>query len=488
MCYKKKKYSRLEDMSEQEWNQLVSRVNSCPWRQTFHIQPISGLLNDPNGFSFYNGEYHLFYQWHPLGPSHGLKYWYHTKSNDLVNWENVGIGLEPGDYFDSHGAYSGSAIEHNQNLYLFYTGNTRDENLVRHPYQCLAVMNLNGDISKFEKPIIEEVPKGYTEHFRDPKVWKEAGRFYAVIGAQRTDETGCTVLYSSVDLIEWMFEGEIKTKLDNFGYMWECPDYFELQNNGVLLFSPQGLKASGENYRNIYQSGYLIGEKLDLQQKVFNHGSFIELDKGFDFYAAQTMEDPNGRRILIGWMGLPEINYPTDENGWAHCLTIPREISIHGGKLKQSPILELKSLRKTEFNAADSICNETKRYDGFSGVAYELVCEFENGSAAEFGIEFRANSDEKTIIKYDAVQRKVILDRTLSGKEFGLDYGTTRAFDIYLEKIKFHLFVDSSSVEIFVNEGVEVFTSRIFPSENSIDIRFFAMDGEASFKAVKWDY
>jgi beta-fructofuranosidase len=486
--HKEKKYRRIEDVSQEEIGVLISRVNSCPWRQTFHVQPISGLLNDPNGFSFYNGEFHLFYQWHPLGPIHGLKYWYHTKSKDLVHWENVGIGLKPDAYFDSHGVYSGSAIEYNRKLYLFYTGNTRDKNLVRHPYQCLAVLDQHGIISKLEKPVIDKVPKGYTEHFRDPKVWKEGERFYAIIGAQRTDETGCNVLYSSPNLLEWIFEGEITTQLGHFGYMWECPDYFELENQGVMIFSPQGLKSKGDCYRNIYQSGYVMGEKLNLQQKILQHGNFNELDRGFDFYAPQTMEDPNGRRILVGWMGLPEIEYPTDLNGWAHCVTVPRELSIRNGKLIQLPIRELQSLRKSEFKVADNILNEVKMYDGFSGVTYELICEFEHTNASEFGIEFRANEEEKTVIKYDAVQRKVKLDRTLSGKKVGVEYGTKRNCQIRAEKIKFHLFVDTSSVEIFVNDGEEVFTSRIFPSQNSRDIRFFAKNGRAAFKAVKWDY
>lgn len=482
------KYRRIEEVSQEDFNVLTSKVNSCPWRQTFHVQPISGLLNDPNGFSFYNGEYHLFYQWHPLGPYHGLKYWYHVKSKNLVDWENIGIGLKPDDYYDSHGTYSGSAIEHNEKLYLFYTGNTRDKNLIRHPYQCIAVMNEDGKITKFENPVITNVPEGYTEHFRDPKVWKEGNRFYAVIGAQRTDKTGCIVLYSSLDLMKWNFEGELKTQLSEFGYMWECPDYIEIENQGILLFSPQGLKPNGNHYRNIYQSGYVIGDKLDLQKNELIHGSFVELDRGFDFYAPQTMLDPKGRRILSGWMGLPDIEYPTDQHGWAHCLTIPRELSLSNGKLIQKPVHELQSLRKREFKIEGTVFNEVKMYDGFSGVTYELICEFESGDASEFGIEFRASEDEKTIIKYDTFQREIILDRTLSGKKVGEEYGEQRKCKINSHKFKFHLFVDSSSVEIFVNEGEEVFTSRIFPNVNSKDIRFYAIGGYSTFKAIKWDF
>lgn len=482
------RYRRVTEVSQEELSLLRAKVNSCPWRQTFHIQPITGLLNDPNGFAYYNGEYHLFYQWFPLGPVHGLKYWYHVKSNDLVHWENVGIGLEPDTYFDRHGTYSGSAIEHKGNLYLLYTGNTRDENWVRQTYQCMAVMDRNGLISKMDKPVIPEVPEGYTDHLRDPKVWKEGNLFYAVIGAQRTDQTGCVVLYSSPDLENWTFEGEIETKFKRFGYMWECPDYFELQNQGVLIFSPQGLTPEGDKYQNIYQSGYVIGDKLDIKQRRLWHGDFIELDRGFDFYAAQTMVDPNGRRILVGWMGLPEMEYPTDQNGWAHCLTLPRELSIREGKLVQQPIKELQTLRKQMHEVSDTVGDEKKVYDGFTGTTYELICQFENIDAAEFGLEFRANEEEKTVITYDAVHKKVIFDRTLSGEAVGVSYGTTRKCDIYAEKIKFHMFVDTSSVEIFINDGEEVFTGRIFPSPDSREIRFFATEGRAAFTAVKWDY
>lgn len=266
------RYRRLEDVSDETIETILNKVNSCQWRQTYHIQPPTGLLNDPNGFSYFNGEYHLFYQWFPLGPVHGLKYWYHTKSKDLVDWENVGVAIKPDSYFDSHGAYSGSAIEHQDRLYLMYTGNTRNEQWERHPYQAMAIMNKQGEINKLESPVIADVPEGYTDHFRDPKVWKSKDMFYSVIGAQRTNKTGCTLIYQSKNLTDWDFVGEMQTKLGQFGYMWECPDYFQLEGNGIFVFSPQGLEPEGDHYQNIYQSGYLIGKELDLDTLSFSHG------------------------------------------------------------------------------------------------------------------------------------------------------------------------------------------------------------------------
>lgn len=484
---RKQRYRRIEEATKEELNALKEKVNKSIWRQKFHIQPVTGLLNDPNGFSYFNGEYHLFYQWFPLGPVHGLKYWYHTKSKDLVNWQNVGIGIKPNDYFDSHGAYSGSAICHDGKLHLMYTGNTRDENWVRHPYQCLAVMNENGRIEKLQEPVIKEVPKGYTDHYRDPKVWKENDTFYAVIGAQRENKTGCIVLYSSPDLKNWTFEGEVQTNLKEFGFMWECPDYFELDGKGVLIFSPQGLEPKGDQFQNIYQSGYLLGNTLDLKTKVFEHGEFVELDRGFDFYAPQTTIDHKGRRLLVGWMGLPEIEYPTDKDGWAHCLTLPRELTVQNGKLIQCPVKELEALRQDSVNVKDILDDEKKMYEGFNGTTYELICEFTNMEADEVGIEFRSCNDEKTVISYNRKEQKVTLDRTHSGEVPAKEYGTTRTCRVEGDTLKLHLFVDTSSVEIFINDGVEVFTSRIFPRLESTDIRFFARNGKVTLDTTKYN-
>lgn len=484
---RKQRYRRIEEATKEELNALKEKVNKSIWRQKFHIQPVTGLLNDPNGFSYFNGEYHLFYQWFPLGPVHGLKYWYHTKSKDLVNWQNVGIGIKPNDYFDSHGVYSGSAICHDGKLHLMYTGNTRDENWVRHPYQCLAVMNENGRIEKLQEPVIKEVPKGYTDHYRDPKVWKENDTFYAVIGAQRENKTGCIVLYSSPDLKNWTFEGEVQTNLKEFGFMWECPDYFELDGKGVLIFSPQGLEPKGDQFQNIYQSGYLLGNTLDLKTKVFEHGEFVELDRGFDFYAPQTTIDHKGRRLLVGWMGLPEIEYPTDKDGWAHCLTLPRELTVQNGKLIQCPVKELEALRQDSVNVKDILDDEKKMYEGFNGTTYELICEFTNMEADEVGIEFRSCNDEKTVISYNRKEQKVTLDRTHSGEVPAKEYGTTRKCSVEGDTLKLHLFVDTSSVEIFINDGVEVFTSRIFPRPESTDIRFFARNGKVTLDTTKYN-
>lgn len=331
-----RRYKKYEDYSKDEINKIEQQVKQSVFRQSFHIQPKSGLLNDPNGFCFFNGEYHLFYQWFPMGPVHGIKYWYHLSSVDLVSWKDCGVAIAPDTVYDSHGVFSGSAIAVDNELMIMYTGNVRTKNWQRIPYQLIAKMNQENQLTKVEQPVIEDSPDGYTDHFRDPKIWKQGDMYYAVIGAQRVDETGACVLYSSKSGSEWKYTAEIQTKLATFGFMWECPDYFELDNKGILLFSPQGINAQGDLYNNKYQTGYLVGKPLDVNNGIFDHDKFVELDAGFDFYATQTTTTPDGRRLLIAWMGLPEITYPSDKDNWAHCLTIPREIEVDNHRLLQN--------------------------------------------------------------------------------------------------------------------------------------------------------
>ncbi|MFH0325818.1 glycoside hydrolase family 32 protein [Clostridium perfringens] len=482
---RKQRYRKIEDISKDAYEVLEKKVYNCKYRQKFHIQPKTGLLNDPNGFSFYNGEYHLFYQWFPLGPVHGLKYWYHVSSKDLVNWEDKGIGIKPTKYFESHGAFSGSGIVNNDELYLFYTGNTRDENWIRHPYQCLAIMNKQGEIRKLDNPIICK-PEGYKEHFRDPKVLKYNGKYYCLIGAQDKNNLGTIVYYESEDLLNWKFKKELYTRFKGNGFMWECPDYFELKDKGILILSVQGLEANRDRFKNGDNSGYLVGNKINFEDGIFNHGDFEELDRGFDFYAPQTMEDENGRRILIGWCGLPGVDCVTEESGWAHNMTLPRVITIKNNKLYQAPLKELEILRKNERSINTTLNNEEKEFEGFNGDTYELICNFKNITGRYVGLKFRKGIGQETIFYYDLKEKKVVLNREKSGQPTVLEFGTVRRCNMNGKELKFQMFVDISMVEIFINHGQEVFTARIYPDKESTGISFFS-DKSSELEAKIWD-
>lgn len=478
------RYKKLSEITEAEFETLQLKTDQSPWRQAFHIQPISGLLNDPNGFCYYNGEYHLFYQWFPLGPVHGLKHWYHTTSTDLATFQNKGIAVTPDTKWDSHGAYSGSGIVVNGQFYIVYTGNHRTEAWDRVPYQVIAQIENGEAINK--TMIIDGPHEGYTDHYRDPKVWFENGLYYMVLGAQRTNETGTIVVYTSTDFKEWTFKGELNTTYDDFGYMWECPDVFSLNNQDVVLFCPQGLDPVDGKYQNIYQSGYLIGH-IDKSTLEMTHGEFHELDHGFDFYAPQTTLDKDGNRILVGWMGLPDTDYPTDEYGWAHCLTLPRVLTIEEGKLRQRPVPSLQKLRRNEETALGYATRKNVKLHPYEGKAYELLVDILENEAPEFYLELKVSRKESTLLTYNKAERRLTLERFDSGRVSQEVVGTSRSIVLEKDLSQLQIFVDHSSIEIFINDGEAVMTTRIFASEDATGIRTSTANGQVYLKFTKYD-
>lgn len=485
---REERYRRIEDVDSLTLKQLKQQVDTSIYRQTYHIQPETGLLNDPNGLIYYNHKYYVSHQWFPLGATHGLKYWFNYTSDDLVNFEPQGAIIKPDTSFDSHGVYSGSAFEHNGQLYYMYTGNHRDEEWNRYASQMIAKVQEDGSISKMAYPVIPQQPSGYTSHFRDPKVFEHKGEFYAIIGAQTNDNYGRVLLYKTINkqLDDWIFVGELQTELKEFGFMWECPDYFKLDKKDVLLFCPQGIEPENEQFRNIYQSGYLIGS-LDFDTLTFNHEDFIELDHGFDFYAPQTFLDQHGKRILIGWMGLPEINYPTDREGWAHCLTIPRELTIEDGKLRQRPFEGLKKLRTNKETALGYANKFNRQLQPYEGKQFELIIDILDNEASEIYFELRASKNNTTLIKYNSTTQKLTLDRTESGllPDNVSDYTRSTYLDTPLTQLQ--IFVDTSSIEIFCNDGERVLTSRIFPEESATGIKTSTESGQVYLQFTKYE-
>ncbi|MED1601561.1 sucrose-6-phosphate hydrolase [Alkalihalophilus marmarensis] len=460
---------QLREAAYQEVETHKSLVESDRFRLGYHLMPPVGLLNDPNGFIQYKGVYHLFYQWNPFKTEHGAKFWGHYTSRDLVNWEHHEIALAPSDWFDKNGCYSGSAIEHNGKMYLFYTGNVKDEDNNRESYQVLVESEDGFTFDK--KGVVVELPEGYTAHFRDPKVWKRDDYFYMVVGAQSEDLTGKAALLRSSDLYKWEHLGAIAGahvgSLKDFGYMWECPDLFELDGEEVLILSPQGLEPEGMLYQNIYQAGYFIG-KMDYENVRFDHGEFVEMDRGFEFYAPQTTEDDQGRRLLFGWLGLPEEreeDHPTIEYKWIHAMTLPRELRVKDGKLYQLPVEELKKLRHGEVIYQNVVLNEEEQaFAGVDGERLEYELTFNESPAGEVTIQMRNHAT----ITYSPEKERL----TLSRISF-VDDKTIEERHCEISELKnLRVFLDSSSIEMFVNGGAEVFTARIYPDENEKNITF----------------
>ena len=452
------------------------------WKLNYHIEAPFGLLNDPNGLAYFNGEYYIFYQWNPFGCQHKSKHWALTKTKDFIKYTIPKAVLEPVDWYDKDGCYSGSALEVNGKLEVIYTGNVKDENNNRSSYQCRLSIDKKGNINKIG-PIVDTIPKGYTADFRDPKVFENNGEYYFIIGVKNEESLGRVLLYKSADFNEWNLLGEIKTSYNDFGYMWECPNLFKLEGMDILLFSPQGLEKEEFKYQNIYQSGYILGA-LDYSNLEFNHNKFTEIDLGTDFYAPQVFKDLKGRTIMYGWMGLPEEEdfQPTNELGWVYSLTMPRELTLKDGILYQRPIYEMKDLRVDEIEEDNNITTNMWTCNNIKTNSYELILDIDNLNSDFLELRFAEGNDDYSLLKFDFRKNIGILDNTnrANGPK------QIRKFRLKNEtKYKINMFVDNSSAEIFLQEGREVLSTRIYPNEGSTGLSIKAINGDFKINELK---
>ena len=227
-------------------------------RPAFHLSARTGWMNDPNGFSFYHGKYHMFYQYHPYDSHWGPMYWGHAVSEDLLHWEYLPAALAPDKPYDKDGCFSGSAIALADGCQLLmYTGvekkEQEDGRIYEFQTQCLATGD-GLDYKKYkDNPVIDEkdLPEGFSRHdFRDPKLWKkEDGTYACVIGNRSADGSGQILLFTSSDGFSWKYEKVLVENKNRYGKMWECPDFFFLDGQWVLITSPQDMLPSDFEYQ-----------------------------------------------------------------------------------------------------------------------------------------------------------------------------------------------------------------------------------------------
>lgn len=461
---------------------FYKRKRKNNWRLNYHLEAPFGLINDPNGLAQYKGEYHIFFQWNPFGCEHRFKHWGLFKTKYFINYTYPKAVLYPNNRFDKNGVYSGSGYALEDRVELLYTGNVKNKYGKREAYQCRAVCYENGSVEK-KGVVIPKVPKGYTSSFRDPKIFERDGKYYFIIGAQTKDLKGRVLLYSSCDFEKWSYEGEIKTSYDNFGYMWECPNLINIDGNDILIFSPQGLEREEFRYQNIYQAGYIVG-KLNFDTLEFVHGEFEELDFGTDFYAPQSFKDDSEREIIFGWMGLPEEEkyHPTGSKGWVHCLTMPRELKLKDNKIYQMPLNEMKNLRKDKTEDLENTEILFWKSERIKENSYELVLEAEKYKSSEFEIRMAISEIEYSSLKIDFENNHGIFDNSEMAK--GLK--SIRKFKLkdVNAKVKVHMFMDKSAVEIFINDGEVVLSSRIYPKEGSVGLEIISNGGEVKINKL----
>lgn len=467
-------------------------------RPAFHLTPWSGWMNDPNGFCQYQGQYHLFYQYNPYAAHWDRMHWGHAVSTDLLHWEYLPAALAPDGENDGAGCFSGSAVPLDDGrLLLMYTAvEERIENGEKRIYQTqnLAV----GDGLNFEKysgnPVLDsrDLPEGSSkEDFRDPKMLRLSdGSLACVIGSRPSDGSGQILFYTSEEGFHWNFKAVLDQNRNRFGKMWECPDFFQLDGRWVLLTSPQDMQQAGAEYHPGNGTTCFIG---DFDEKT---GKFTEvcdqaIDYGIDFYAPQTLETPDGRRIMIGWMqNWDTCNLHTESIPWFGQMSIPRELHLKDGILYQTPIRELEALRTDEVVYEDLVLDsEERELEGVSGRMVDLTVEVEAADPEalyrRFAIRFAKNDDFYTEVRFRRKESTVKIDRMYSGSRRAIIHQRKAAVSHEDGKLKLRIILDRFSAEVFIGDGEKVMSTTL-ETDLSADRIAFLADGAVKLRVTKY--
>lgn len=468
-------------------------------RPAFHLSTRVGWLNDPNGFAYYNGEYHLFYQYHPYNSHWGPMHWGHVVSSDLLHWRYLPAALAPDTDYDRDGCFSGSAVSLDDGRQmLMYTGvvkETQPDGSAREVQrQCIAI----GDGIDYEKyagnPVLDEndLPEGGSRFdFRDPRIWRAPdGTFRCVAGNCTPDKDGRILLFSSEDGLKWKFEKTLISNNGRFGRMWECPDFFELDGKQVLLISPQDMLPQGFEYHNGNGTVCIIGS-YDKETDTFTEEKNQAIDYGIDFYAPQTVVTPDGRRIMIGWMqNWDTCNLHSPERSWFGQMSLPRELSVKNGRLIQKPVRELEQMRTNKVSYENVEVSDVIRLDGMKGRRIDMELTLRPAEGEElyrkFAVRFAQNDTCHTAVSFRPHESILKVDRKFSGSRRAIIHQRRSLVNSENGRITMRIILDNFSVEIFVNNGEHVLSATLYTDLSADGILFYS-DGKAVIDVVKYD-
>lgn len=472
-----------------------NRPLADPERPAFHLTAPIGWMNDPNGFSVYRGEYHLFFQYHPYSTDWGPMHWGHVKTRDFIHWQYLPAALAPDMDYDWDGCFSGSAIElPDGRQLLIYTGvrNHAEGFPRRTQTQCVAIGN-GVDYEKLpSNPVLTErdIPGGGNiQDFRDPKIWREAdGQYYMVVGNRAADDSGQVLLYRSADAVQWDYVGVVDACRNEYGKMWECPDFFSLNGKQALIVSPMEMLPSGQEFHPGFGTLCLIG---NYENGAFRRQYAQAVDYGLDFYAPQTLALPDGRRIMIAWMqnwASAFIKKPTQWKCFGS-MTFPRELDIRDGRLIQNPAREIESIRgeKTEYQG-EVISGETT-LPGIQGRILDLTVHIrpaDNNGYRWFQLSIAADEKRITTIRYLPEENIVRVDRSRCG--FPYDIVNTREFAVRWRdgELTMRVLMDRNSAELFLNNGEQTATFLIYTPQEADGIHFHS-SGRVLMDVKKFD-
>ncbi len=469
----------LERVREYEREQAMKL--SAAGRPLFHLTPLVGWMNDPNGFCYYKGQYHLFYQYHPFSRQWGPMHWGHAVSGDLLHWTYMPCALAPDTAADAGGCFSGSAVEMpDGRLMLVYTG-VQPAGTFRQETQaqCVAI----GDGKDFEKAVLNPVvrhahlPEGYSAFdFRDPKVWRSGEGYRMAVANRHAEKQGAVLLMESPDGLDWRFVTELDASRGEYGRMWECPDFFPLDGRQVLIVSPQEMHAR-EEFHAGYGTVCILGS-WDEKDCRFERTDIQPVDYGLNFYAPQTALAPDGRRIMIGWMD----NWETCKEAprrhpWYAQMSAPREVFMRRGRLCQRPVREIETLwQDTVLHDGVTVSEETV-LPGVQGRLMDMTVTLRpaGSSCRRFILHVARNAEHYIEIRCDLARGELVFDRSRGGSHRDIAHTHHVTAEVENGELTLRLLMDRESVELFINGGERVVTSLI-PTPMEADQITFAAD------------
>lgn len=471
------------------------------YRPQVHFSPPFGWMNDPNGMVFFEGEYHLFYQYYPDSTVWGPMHWGHAISTDLMHWENLPIALYP----DSLGfIFSGSAVVDINNtsgfgkegkpamVAIFTLHDMEGQKTGKKDIesQGIAYSTDKGRTwMKYENNPVIKSPG--TPDFRDPKVsWYAAEKKWIMTLAVGDHIS----FFSSPNLKDWKFESDFGKETGAHGGVWECPDLFQLPVNGkadqkkwVLIVN---INPGGPNGGSATQ--YFVGEFDGI--KFTNESTEIQwADQGKDNYATVTFSNipvTDGRCISIGWMSNWQYAQLVPTGVWRSAMTMPRELKLISENnkyiLTSEIVKEIQVLRERKTELKSEVVKDKLELDHqFSQplLPIELDLKFtlpEADPSTDFGLELYNSKGENVLIGYNKTKGEFYVNRTKAGNsDFSKDFSGMHVspFALNSSSVDLHLVIDASSVEVFAMNGKVVMTEIFFPTEDFKDIRFFSKNG-----------
>lgn len=451
--------SQLLQKARQYEEEQEKEVNCRP---SYHLTPRIGWMNDPNGFCYFDGKYHLFYQYYPYDTNWGPMHWGHAVSDDLCTWDYMPCALAPDEEYDPSGCFSGTAIDLlNGKMLLLYTGVKGNQR------QCIAI----GDGIDFEKsesnPVIKgrHLPDGCSrKDFRDPKIWKEEDMFYCIAVNEAEDKLGQILKFKSKDALNWEYDSLFMKNDGTAGKMWECPDYFILEEVPVTIVSAIDCLAEKGN-PDTYE-GNLVYAFYEQKKQI--------LDYGIDFYAPQTLQSPDGRRIMVAWMQNWEtLKYRDEENDkYFGQMTFPREIEYRNGMLYQRPAREIEAYYQSVVSFEETLLEGESKIEGVNGRKLDLELKIPMTKDLCFTIAFAKNAEYESTISFCEKTGLVTFSRRYSGTRTCLVHERSCTYPRGQEYFSLRLLLDEQSAEAFLADGQKTMSHVICTPLEASEITF----------------